>query len=68
MSETTHEKEFEMSLRPDVSELDAELAELPPTEEQLAEIYKLVRMRGGAFCCPSTRREAEVEIARLWAS
>lgn len=54
-----------MSLRPDVSELDAEL---PPTEEQLAEIYKLVQMRGGAFCCPSTRREAEVEIARLWAS
>jgi hypothetical protein len=58
-----------MSLRPDLSELDPKLAELPPTEEQMAEIYKLLRMRDEPACCtPATRREADEERLRLWAA
>lgn len=58
-----------MSLRPNLSALDPNLAELPPTEEQMAEIYKLLRMREEPACCmPATRREAEEERLRLWAA
>lgn len=44
-------------------------AELPPTEEQMAEIATLQRMRGGAeVSVPVTQAEAVAEIRRLWAS
>jgi hypothetical protein len=51
----------------DVASMDPAEREQPPSEEQLAEIAKLARMRGEAICYPATRAEAEVEVARLWA-
>lgn len=48
---------------------EADPAELPPTDEQLAEISKLQRMRDQpAVSWPTSAAEADAEIRRLWAS
>lgn len=57
-----------MSLSDSIWAVPAQERDLPPTEEQMRQIYMFVQLRGeGGFCTPATRGEAEAELRRLWA-
>jgi hypothetical protein len=65
---TTEREELEMSLSDSIEVVPAEARDLPPSEEQMSQIYMFVQLRGEGGCCaPATRGEAEEELRRLWA-
>ena len=57
-----------MSLLGSIEVVPSEERDLPPSEEQMSQLYMFVQLRGeGGFCAPATRGEAEEELRRLWA-
>jgi hypothetical protein len=65
---TTEREEQEMRLSDSIEVVPAEERDLPPSEEQMSQIYMFVQLRGEGGCCaPATRGEAEEELRRLWA-
>jgi hypothetical protein len=57
-----------MSLLDSIEVVSSEERDLPPTDEQMSQLYMFVQLRGtGGFCTPATRGEAEEELRRLWA-
>lgn len=57
-----------MRLSDSIEVVPAEERDLPPSEEQMSQIYMFVQLRGEGGCCaPANRGEAEEELRRLWA-
>jgi hypothetical protein len=58
-----------MSLLDSIEVVPSEERDLPPTDEQMSQVFMFLQLRGGDGGCsvPATRGEAEEELRRLWA-